>query len=239
MAYYTPRQQTNGKWFYTCQNGDTIFTLECCKNCDGHDSPEEASECRRQYNIKTAQSGWSDELQRKCAVCGEWTQSYKIVDREFPTEYYLCSSHNNVEILDILTRPVEKIVAKNKNKKPEGFIPNTFEEAVDYLVAQKVPVKNPLWHHSGGMSLRNDWGLWHNATPLAKWFTEKKLFHGDDRSGLLSSAVEAKMQGKEFDVDLEIKRYQDWWLNQYGEKHNLANMEKDFHSYALTEEDYD
>ena len=237
MAYYTARQQENGKWYYTCQNGDMVLTMDCCKNCGGHESEHGALECRRLHNIKTSRIRWNDEAQHKCAICKTWTQTCRIVDADFPKEYYLCAEHNNIENLDILTKPEEKKVAKKILQKPDIYVPQTFEEAVDILIAGGKPVSDPM-NHLSGMAIRNDWGLWHNATPLAKWFTEKKLFHGDDRSGLLDSAVEAKIKGKPFDVDAEIKRYQEWWVNQYGEKYNLDKVEKDFHEYALTEADY-
>lgn len=126
-----------------------------------------------------------------------------------------------------------------KLKKPEYFIPNDFEEAVNYLVEQQVPTSDPSFHFSGGMAMRNDWGLWHNATPIAKWFTERKLFHGDDRSGILQQAVDAKIKNEPFDIDVKIKYYQDWWEAQYGEKCSLENMEKEFYAYALTENNYE
>jgi hypothetical protein len=89
------------------------------------------------------------------------------------------------------------------------------------------------------MAMRNGWGLWHNATPIAKWFTSRKLYHGDDRSAILQKAADCKIKGIDFNVEQEIKYYQEWWLNQYGEECSLENMERDFFEYALNEEDYE
>lgn len=119
-------------------------------------------------------------------------------------------------------------VVDSEEENQELYIPKNFEEAVDYLVAQSVPCNEPGWHFMGGMSLRNGWGLWHNKTPIAKWFTENGLYHGDDRSGILSEAVDAKLKGKKFDVYDRIKYYQEWWPKQYGEKCFLENMKRNF-----------
>ena len=89
------------------------------------------------------------------------------------------------------------------------------------------------------MAMRNDWGLWHNASTIAKWFTAHKLYHGDDRSGILQKAVDCKINGIDFNVEQEIKYYQEWWFNQYGEECSLENMEREFFEYALNEEDYE
>ncbi len=119
-----------------------------------------------------------------------------------------------------------------KNNQIDEFIPENFDEAVDFLAKEFKKINaspsQPGWHHSGGMNLRNGWGLWGNSTPIAKWFTEHQLYHGDDRSGILADAVKAKLNGLDFDVFERIQYYQNWWLNTYGEKCSLENMKKDF-----------
>ena len=228
MAYYSPQQkQTTGKWHYTCQNGACIFEVGFCNECEGHDSPGEATEHYRQYKLSQSEIKIDDECQKKCEICSAWTQSYRTYgDSWWLEHYYFCDEHLGVKFLDELTVPKKKVKSITETPKQyEGYQPNDFDEAVNYLVNQKY---NTGDHFGSGMALRNDWGLWYNETPLAKWFTGKRLYHGDDRSGLLSKAVEAKIKGENFDLDSEIKFYQEWWEKQYGPEHSLENMEKQF-----------
>jgi hypothetical protein len=116
-------------------------------------------------------------------------------------------------------------------KENTTFMPQNFKEAVDYLVRMDSPTDDPHYHFSGGMAMRNSWGLWHNKTPIAKWFTEHELYHGDDRSGILCDAVKAAREGKEFDVLGRIKYYQNWWVKTYGEKYSLDKVREEFFKY--------
>ena len=97
----------------------------------------------------------------------------------------------------------------------ESFIPQNFDEAVDYLVSEfqgtGTSPQDFGWHHAGGRNLRNKWGLWENKTPIAKWFSDNLLDHADDRIAILSEAVDARLNGKNFDVSARIKHYQDYW----------------------------
>jgi hypothetical protein len=128
----------------------------------------------------------------------------------------------------VTTPPTKEEPENNQYKKQEEFIPNDFYEAVNFLIEQKVPINNPMFHFFGGMSLRNNWGLWHNETAIAKWFTEKGLYHGDDRFDILQKAVKSKINGSNFDIDYEIKYYQDWWLREYGTEYTPDKMKERF-----------
>jgi hypothetical protein len=72
----------------------------------GHDSPKEAEECYKQYLLdQKLHKGFSNEVQRKCQVCGEWTQHYIEVDMRF---WELCEKHNNRdEVSKLLPAPCE------------------------------------------------------------------------------------------------------------------------------------
>jgi len=123
---------------------------------------------------------------------------------------------------------VENIVVVDQ----QFYIPSTLEDAVEYLVSLfKEANKSPEdlgWHMSGGMALRNSWGLWYNETPIAQWFTDRGIYHGDDRSSIIGKAVIAKIKGESFDLDSEIKYFQTWWENTYGEQYSVENMKKSF-----------
>jgi len=234
MAYYSPRQKTNGKWHYTMTNSVGIFDIGYCDSCAGHDTAEQASDHYREYQIDHAKKYFSDDTQKRCCVCGNWTNFSMCFTGEIQKEYYLCEEHcDKTYLTQIITPQKEEEKPCKEHKNKDVYVPKDFDEAVDYLLEHQVAVEKPGFHFGAGMSMRNNWGLWHNETALAKWFTEKKLFHGDDRSAILADAVQAKLKGEHFDVDTEIKKYQDWWLKTYGEKCSVENMEKEFHSYAL------
>lgn len=105
------------------------------------------------------------------------------------------------------------------------FVPANLDEAVDYLVKNCITsdanfIKaNPLnkfiagSHMGGGMAIRNGWGLWFNETPIGKFFQERGLHHGDDRSAVILKAFWCKMNDKPFSLDTEIKYYRDYWTN--------------------------
>lgn len=142
MAYYTPRQKTNGKWYYTCSNSAGIFDVGGCSQivscpdcspyylnydqkgkcktclghgfidkvdpCQGHDTPEEAVEHYRQYNVINAKTGFSEDEQRKCEICEKWTQHYMAFKDFFKLPVYLCEEHLTHEYLNKATSPKKK-----------------------------------------------------------------------------------------------------------------------------------
>jgi hypothetical protein len=191
-----------------------------------HDSPKAFVEYRVKFDEVTADY--------KELVVIPWTTTelaiedlenvWDILDDPKLEKYFL-----NNEKPPVLNTDLDVVECQKEDE--EEYIPSNFEEAVDYLVSLHVPCDDPRWHFSGGMALRNDWGLWGNKTPIAKWFTKHELYHGDDRSGLLSDAVQAKLNGEEFDVMAQIKYYHEWWPKQYGERCSLEQMRKDFFEY--------
>lgn len=214
-----------------CKTCDGKHIVDKPNACQGHDTPEEAIEHYRLHNISNAKTGFNEDEQHKCEICECWTQTYMYFVDFFKSPVYLCQKHLTHESLGEATSPKKEIkfsnqyIQKAEQPKYSGYIPNNFDEAVDYLVKQKTNVDD---HYGAGMSTRNNWGLWGNSTAIAKWFTAKRLYHGDDRSGILAKAVNAKIKNEEFDLEKEIKFYQEWWCKKYGEKFSLENMEKEF-----------
>jgi len=204
--------------------------------CGGHDTAEAACEHHRQYLISIAKEHTDNDCQHKCLICDAWTQRfYSYGDVGWMTkQYFFCHAHFSKDFLDRATqKPSEQNIAPNDFKEEsEDYIPQNFDEAVDYLVdlfhKENTNPTNEGWHFAGGMNLRNAWGLWHNSTSIAKWFTENGLYHGDDRSAILSEAVSAKINNKDFDVHAKIQWYQNWWLETYGEQCSIENMKNSF-----------
>jgi len=105
MAYYSAQQKSNKKWHYTCQNGAGIFDIGYCDKCRGHDTELEAMEHYRQYNIDHAVEMIDTDIQKKCQICQEWTQSFMAFkETTLPKQYYLCKNHCNKEGLELVTR---------------------------------------------------------------------------------------------------------------------------------------
>ncbi len=58
-----------------------------------------------------------------------------------------------------------------------------------------------MFHHSLGMHIRNEWGLWGDSE-LSKFFTEKFYYHPDDMSGVLLDLFHQYLNGKEISLDI-------------------------------------
>lgn len=104
-------------------------------------------------------------------------------------------------------------------------IPKTLDEAVDILYNEfkeetqfyseiKEGKKDiGIFHHTTGMWIRNNWGLW-KGSELRDFFFNLGVFHADDMSGIIFAKVQAKIRGEEYDLEKEIKRYEDYWIKK-------------------------
>lgn len=102
MNYYQPREllkdgKPTGLWHYTCRNDDRVWPVGyCAQDCPGHATPEEAREHYRQYLLDNARyDGYLRDEQRKCEICGAWTQRYAEGPHIFM--HVLCDEHCNRE----------------------------------------------------------------------------------------------------------------------------------------------
>lgn len=105
-------------------------------------------------------------------------------------------------------------------------MPNTFEEAVDWVAARIEPgsVDQPWFHLTGGMNVRNALGLWQKDSSLYKHMQERfGLCHADDTGGLICSAADAKVKGRQYDPTPDVERYKEHWRS-YG--YDPATMER-------------
>jgi hypothetical protein len=72
----------------------------CAENCPGHSTPAEAYLHYRQGLLVKARFDAVDENeQRKCAVCGEWTNKAAYVNSTMFEMWPLCDLHLNKESL--------------------------------------------------------------------------------------------------------------------------------------------
>lgn len=114
MNYYQPRElkdkdgNPSGIWHYTCMNDGRIWAVGyCAQGCPGHDTKDGAYEHQRQYELDNAR--YNGKLgnehhreERKCEICGEWTDGYASVGMGGMERYILCDQHRNRESLDTL-----------------------------------------------------------------------------------------------------------------------------------------
>lgn len=120
----------------------------------------------------------------------------------------------------------------------EEYIPETLEDAIDYLYSccdekdieyiktegesqafempngQKLNFYGHTMHHGYGQMIRNAWGLW-NGSVLKDHFIERfGLGHADDMSGLIIEGLEAKIQGKPYterQINRRVRSYKRHW----------------------------
>ncbi len=93
--------------------------------------------------------------------------------------------------------------------KGEEQIPKTFDEALEALgklVSEDDQTRiakgeiDPVDMHFGlGMSLRNNWKLWHDSE-LAKYLKRRGFEHPDGMSGVLLKGFCLKLQGEKYDL---------------------------------------
>ena len=100
--------------------------------------------------------------------------------------------------------------------------PKTLDEAVEILYNEFAAEKDfydevregksdiVSLHHTTGSWIRNNWGLW-AGSELRDSFFEMGLFHADDMSGIILGKVQARIRQDEFNLESEIKRYQNYW----------------------------
>lgn len=113
-----------------------------------------------------------------------------------------------------------------KMKVKEGYIPATFDEAIDYLYGcleyedVELIFDNPnssVYHHSFCRILRNNWKLWLKCTALVADMNKRWcLWHADDMSGLIVESLWAKVHKIPIDHDAKVQVYREHW-----KKHGL------------------
>lgn len=95
--------------------------------------------------------------------------------------------------------------------KTKNFQPATLDEAIEYLYNNLTPeditfIKNNSHssiHFSAGMAMRNEWHLWDKNSKISKDIQKRfQLIHGDDLSGLINTALWAKVKGEDIDKAL-------------------------------------
>ena len=106
-------------------------------------------------------------------------------------------------------------------KIDQDLVPPTIKSAVDRLITSLDEAdrnfirftNNPCAiHYDAGRSIRNDWSLWSNDTPLKRdAATTYGIAHADDISGLIWAWVWAIVRSEYFDPEKHCEQYHKHW----------------------------
>lgn len=69
-------------------------------------------------------------------------------------------------------------------------------------------------HHGLGTMIRNDWGLWVEDSDLHQYLKNLGLKHADDMSSVILTSYHRKINGKELELDEQVKYYIEFWKKQ-------------------------
>lgn len=121
MNYYQALQRlTDGRWEYTRRRDNVVKPIGYCtaapdsdpnKHFNGHATKKEAEDCFRKYTIDRADYGIiTEDTQRKCLICLNWTQTAAGVRHGLDT-YPLCARHLNRESLNAVVGSFQEIIS--------------------------------------------------------------------------------------------------------------------------------
>jgi len=108
-------------------------------------------------------------------------------------------------------------------KKPEDLA-----ECIEWLLAHEskenldhfrdLP-EHKCWtfHHTGGTTMRNAWGLWDEKSDLHRFFVSIGIWHADDMSGIIYRTLHRVLNRKPADLKGQIEHYQRYWAKTGGE----------------------
>lgn len=107
-------------------------------------------------------------------------------------------------------------------KPDKKYTPKNLDEAISQLdILLTVKDKKEIFdmteedyitnsHFSTGLWIRNNWGLW-GGKDLSKYFNRMGIYHPDDMSGIILCTYYRHLHNKDYELDKQIKYYQDYW----------------------------
>jgi hypothetical protein len=123
--------------------------------------------------------------------------TYKqLVHEAYPNSEWTCPKNNKKIIPKDLEEAIARLIEDNKNDLKK--IPKN----EDSFIGQH--------HHSVGMWIRNEWGLW-TGSELQTWFKERGIHHADDMSGIIMASFHRRINEKEINLESQIKKYRKYW----------------------------
>lgn len=85
-------------------------------------------------------------------------------------------------------------------------------------------------HHSFGMWLRNNWGLW-GGSRLSIYFNKKGIYHPDDMSGIILKSYHRYLTDEPIKFRKQINFYKNYWASQKADA-------PEFRAYGINKEKY-
>ena len=105
----------------------------------------------------------------------------------------------------------------------ETNAPKTLTEALEQLETKidcadlerlKKEGVPPTWHFSGGIAMRNAWGLWTKDAPLVKYFKRFGVWHADDMSGIIMTCLVRRLKGEPLLVKDQVRAIKAYWAKE-------------------------
>jgi hypothetical protein len=103
----------------------------CASKCPGHPTPEEARAHYQEGKLTLLKlDGFDSETQKKCIVCGEWTQTAAYVDDDMFEYWPLCTTHLTLEeatriLLSLPKQATEAELADQAAERPVPVVIST------------------------------------------------------------------------------------------------------------------
>jgi hypothetical protein len=69
-----------------------------------------------------------------------------------------------------------------------------------------------MFHYGLGISIKNNWELWHTHSPLTQYFKQLGIHHADDMSDIILASFWRYLHNQPINLDDLIKHYQGFWL---------------------------
>lgn len=198
---------------------DSPSDCQGCKSCNttyaGHPDHHKELQPHTWKIVYNENTGLPYNRCEKCSHVDEETykaSGKRLTDREV----------DKMHEAKVYDEPAQLYVPENEPESSsleELPIPKDLDEAIEVLATQeniefilKCTEKEFLGHahHGFGTGIRNNWGLWRGSV-LAKWFKERGIHHADDMSGIILTSSFRKAQGKDIDLEGQIKFYRDFW----------------------------
>ena len=98
-------------------------------------------------------------------------------------------------------------IPKNLNEAISSLLSDIDPKDLENLKKDGQPTG---WHFSGGMAMRNNWGLW-KGSELAKYFNSLGIYHADDMSGIIMESLVRTVRGLPIDIEGQVKHYREFW----------------------------
>jgi len=133
----------------------------------------------------------------------------------------------------------------------EDYIPKNLNDALIYLECEwsqedKNEFKNKdeqdavtQLHFGTGLSIRNSWGLWaEKENSFKRYFKRLGIFHPDDISSIILTSFHRKLNGKDIDLNEQVKYYKEYWErvrieNEAEREKQTLESKREFESFEI------